>query len=281
MKAIVQRGMPYLLRGCTGIRAPRDRIRGVDLSGGVEAVGRGVRQFKAGDEVFGGTEGSFAEYTVTTASRLAHKPPGLTHEEASTLHVAALTALQGLRDAARLQPGQRVIILGAGGGVGTFAVQIAKWLGAHVTAVTRTECVDAVRPLGADEVIDYRREDFAARAERHDVIFDIGGARSFADCRHVLGARGIMVVAGAPAGRWVSPVSRLAHAVALKPFVSQRIVPFISKNDAPGLALLAELAESGVIRPVIDRRYSFGEAAAAVRRVGSGEACGKVVITIA
>ena len=277
----VTRGIPYLIRGMSGLRRPREQnqIRGVDLSGRVEAVGKNVTQFTPGDEVFGGSDGSFAEYTATKPERLAAKPAGLTHEQACTLYVAALTALQGLRDKARLQRGQSILILGAGGGVGTFAVQLAKWLGARVTAVTRTESIDLVRSLGADDVIDYRREDFTRRAERYDVFFDIGGTRSLADCRRVLAPRGAMVLVGATPGRWLG-FGRLLHGAALNPFVSQRFVPFISKNDVPGLALLKELAEAGTIRPAIDRRYPLGQAAESIRYVGSGAARGKIVVTM-
>lgn len=277
----VTRGIPYLIRGMSGLRRPtaRNQVRGVDLSGRVEAVGKNVTRFKPGDEVFGGSDGSMAEYTATKPERLAAKPARLTHEQACTLYVAALTALQGLRDKARLQPGQSILIYGAGGGVGTFAVQLAKWLGARVTAVTRTESLDLVRSLGADDVIDYRKEDFARRAERYDVFFDIGGNRSFADCRRVLAPHGAMVLVGATPGRWLG-MGRLARAAALSPVVSQRLVPFISKNDAAGLALLEELAEAGTIRAAIDRRYPLAEAAHAIRYVGTGAARGKVVVTI-
>jgi len=276
----VTRGMPYLIRALSGLRTPRDSIRGVDLGGRVEAVGKDVRGFQIGDEVFGGTDGSFAEFTVTTPNRLAPRPAGLTYGEAASLHVAGLTALQGLRDAARLQSGQRVLINGAGGGCGTFAIQITKWLGAHVTAVTRTESIDLVRSVGADEVIDHRTEDFTRASERYDVLFDIGGNRLFADCRRVLVEKGALVVVGAPAGRWLAPASRLIQAAVLSPLVSQRLVPMISKNDPAGLALLKDLAEAGKIRPVIDREYELSETAEAVGYVGAGHARGKVVIHV-
>jgi len=274
------RGMPYLIRAFDGLRSPRHAIRGVDLAGRVEAVGKDVTGLRPGDEVFGGTNGSFAELTATTPDRLALKPAGLTHGEAATLHVAGLTALQGLRDKAQVFSGQRVLINGAGGGVGTFAVQIARWLGAHVTAVTRTESVELVRSIGADEVIDHRREDFTRRGERYDAFLDVGGNRSLADCRRVLTEKGILVAVGAPPGRWLAPATRLLQAAALSPFVSQRLVPFVSKNDAPGLVLLKELAEAGTIRPVIDRRFPLAEAAEAIRYVGEGHARGKVVVEI-
>jgi NADPH:quinone reductase-like Zn-dependent oxidoreductase len=273
------RGMPYVMR-LDGLHKPRHRVRGVDLAGRVEAVGKSVTRLRPGDDVFGGSNGSFAEYTATTPDRLAPKPSCLTCEQAAAYHVAGLTALQGLRDKARLQPGQRILINGAGGGVGTFAVQLAKWLGAHVTAVTRTESIHMVRSLGADEVIDHDTEDFTRRSDCYDVLFDIGGNRPFAECRRVMARNGTLVVVGAPAGRWLAPATRLLEAAALSPFVSQRLVPFISKNDQAGLDLLAELAEGGKIRPVIDRQYPLGEAAQAIRYVGTGHARGKVIIKV-
>ncbi len=272
------RGMPYFIR--IGGLSSKDNIRGVDVAGRVVAVGKNVTRFKAGDDVFGGTNGSLAEYTVTKEERLALKPVGVSYEQAAALHVAGLTALQGLRDKAKLQAGQTVVINGAGGGVGTFAVQIARWLGARVTAVTRTESVELVRSIGADEVIDYRSEDFTRRSERWDVVFDIGGNHPLAHCRRVTTRTGALVIVGAPAGRWLAPATRLLKAAALSPFVRQRVVPMISKNDADGLALLAELTEAGTISPVIDRRYPLSEAPEAIAYVGEGHARGKVVINV-
>ncbi len=276
----ITRGMPYVVRMAGGLRRPDDTTRGVDLAGRVEAVGKNVTRFKVGDDVFGGTNGSFAEYTVTTEDRLALKPSGISYEQAAALHVAGLTALQGLRDQAKLQRGQNVLINGAGGGVGTFAVQIAKWLGAHVTAVTRTESVDLVRSIGADAVVDHQREDFTERSDRYDVLFDIGGNRPFAQCRRVMTRNGTLVVVGGPPGRWLAPATRLLKAIVLSPFVSQRLVPFISKNDAAGLALLGQLAETGTITPVIDRHYPLRDVPEAIRYVGTGRARGKVTIRI-
>ena len=273
------RGMPYLLR-FGGLQTPRGSIRGVDLAGRVEAVGKNVVDFKAGDDVFGGSKGSFAEYAATTPDRLVIKPTGFSYEQAAALHVAGITALQGLRDTGRVQRGQHVLINGAGGGVGTFAVQIAKWLGAHVTAVTRTENVDMVRSIGADEMIDYQKEDFAERGRKYDTLFDIGGNRRLIECRRVLTPQGTLVVVGGPAGRWLAPMTRILQALVLSPLVSQRLVPCLSKNSAADLALLKELAEDGRIRPVIDRRYPLREAAAALAYVATGQARGKVIIDI-
>ncbi len=274
------RGMPYLIRMGEGLRKPRHRVRGVDLAGCVVAVGSDITRFRPGDEVFGGSNGSFAEFTATTEDRLAPKPIGFSHVEAAALHVCGLTAIQGLRDKAQLEPGQSILINGAGGGVGTFAVQIAKSLGAHVTAVTRTESVDIVRSIGADEVIDHRREDFTRQGKLYDVLFDIGGNRPFSHCRRVLARTGTLVTVGSPAGRWLAPATRIFAAGALSPFVSQRLVPFISRNDQASLAHLAELAEAGKVRPIIDRQYPLSEAAEAIRYVGEGNARGKVVIRI-
>ena len=275
----IARGMPYLTR-FGGLRAPRDRIRGVDLSGRVEAVGKDVAGFNPGDEVFGAGDGSFAEYTATTPERVWLKSSGLTHEQASAFFIAGLTALQGLRNKARLQAGQTALIIGAGGGVGTFAVQFAKWLGAEVTAVTRTENIDLVRSIGADDVIDYQAEDFASRGKRYDVLFDISGNRPFAECRRVLARKGTLIAVGAPAGRWLAPATRLLGAAALSPFVSQTFAPFVAKPSAADLALMQDLADAGKVRPVIDREYALSDTVEALSYLGTGRARGKVIIKI-
>lgn len=273
------RGTPYIVR-FSGPATPGKNIRGVDLSGQVEAVGKNVADLKAGDEVFGGGNGSFAEYASAARESVAPKPAALTHEQAAALHVAGLTAVQGLRDSARLQRGQSVLVNGAGGGVGTFAVQVAKWLGAYVTAVTRTENIEMVRSIGADEVIDYRTEDFVSRDKRYDVFFDVSGNRSFADCRRVLTEKGTLVVIGGPPGRWLAPATRVFKAIALTPFVSQRLVPFLSKGSADDLALLKGLAEERRICPVIDRQYVLSEVVEALTYAATGQARGKVTIKI-
>jgi NADPH:quinone reductase-like Zn-dependent oxidoreductase len=273
------RGVPFFIPVLEAIGGPKYRIRGVDLAGRVTGVGKNVTRFKPGDEVLGGADGSFAEFTVTTEKRLAPKPAGITFEQAATLNIAGLTALQGLRDRAGVRSGQRVLVNGAGGGVGTFAVQVAKWLGAHVTAVTRAGSVEAVRSLGADQVIDHGAEDFTNRRDRWDVIFDIGGNRPFSRCRRVLEPDGILVAIGGPAGRWLAPAGRLLKAVMLWPLTrSRRVIPFVAKSDPKGLALLAGLVERGTITPVIDRRFALSETAEAVRRLGTGHLQGKVVI---
>lgn len=274
------RGQPYLIRLSEGWRRPRHAIRGVDLAGEVVAVGSAVSQFAPGDMVFGGSNGSFAEYTATTADRLARLPAGCAPGEAAALHVAGLTSLQGLRDKAEVAPGQRVLINGAGGGVGTCAVQIARWLGAHVTAVTRTERVEVVSALGADRVMDHRAVDFTRSGEQFDVIFDIGGNRSLSACRRVLAPGGTFVAVGAPAGRWLSPASRMLATLLLNPLVRQRFVPFLSLNDAADLEQVRQLAEAKVLRTVVDREYPLPDAPEAIAYVGAGHARGKVIITV-
>ena len=277
----VARGVPFFIPILEAISGPKHRIRGVDLAGRVTAVGKNVTRFKPGDEVLGGADGTFAEFAVTTEKRLAPKPAGITFEHAATLNVAGLTALQGLRDRARVRAAQRVLVNGAGGGVGTFAVQVAKWLGAHVTAVTRAGSVHVVRSIGADEVIDHDAEDFTERRDRWDVIFDIGGNRPFSRCRRVMEPEGILIAIGGPAGRWIAPAGRLLNAVMLSLLTRhRRVVPFVAKSDSEGLALLAGLVEGGTITPVIHRRFALSETAEAVRCLGAGPMRGKVVINM-
>jgi NADPH:quinone reductase-like Zn-dependent oxidoreductase len=274
------RGKPYIMRLDGSIRTPRPNVRGTDLAGRVVAVGKNVTRFKPGDDVFGASDSSFAEYAATTPERISHKPSGLTYEQAATLNVAGLTALQGLRDKARLKPDNKVLIIGAGGGVGTFAVQLAKWLGAHVTAVTRTESVDVVRSIGADEVVDHRTEDFTRRTERYDVVFDIGGSRPFTRCLRLMKSDGVLVVVGGPAGRWLAPADRMLKGFMLDRFVKQRVIPFVCKSDDAGRTLLADLTLAGKLSPVIDRQYTLRETPDALRYLGTGHPRGKVVIKI-
>ena len=274
------RGMPRFIRLMEGVRTPKKPVRGVDLAGRVLAVGPAVTRVQPGDEVWGGTEGSFAELAVTGEDRLTRKPAALTFGEAASFYVPGLTALQGVRDKARVQAGQRVLVLGAGGGVGVYAVQLASWLGAHVTAVTRGERMEQARRLGADQVIDYHVEDFTRRNERWDAIIYLGGSVPFTRCRRVLTRRGVIVVIGGPAGGWVEPMGKLLRAMLLSLVVSQRLVPFVSKNDPGDLDLLSELAASGRLRPVIDREFRLAEAAEAIGYVGAGRARGKVVVRV-
>ena len=273
----LMRRLPHLIGML--LRSPRSSVRGFDVAGDVEAVGKNVTRFKPGDEVFGTGIGTFAEYVTTSEDRLAPKPRNLTFEQAAAIPVAGCTALQGLRDKAHVQPGQRVLIYGAGGGVGTFAVQIAKSLGANVTAVSSSRNVDLVRSIGADEVIDYTKEDFTERGQRYDVLFDIGANRSFADCRRVLIPNGTLVLVGAPNGLWAI-LSRLLKAQLLSRIGSQQIASFLARVRQEELVVLKELVEAGKLSPVIDRQYPLSEVPDAVRYVGTGDARGKVVIRV-
>jgi NADPH:quinone reductase-like Zn-dependent oxidoreductase len=272
--------MPLPARVFLGLRRPNAPVRGFDLSGTVETVGGKVTRFQPGDEVFGGAPGTFAEYASVQEDRLAPKPSRLTFEEAAAVPVAGTTALQGLRDKARLQPGQRVLINGAGGGVGTFAVQIARALGAHVTAVTSTRNLDLIRALGPDEVIDYTREDFTRREHRFDVVFDIAANRSLRECRRVLAPNGTFVGAGAAKGNAAAVLGRLLGMVSVARLGTQRIVPFMARLRQNDLVVLTELIESGKVSPVIDREYPLAEAVEAMRYVAGGRARAKVVIHV-
>jgi NADPH:quinone reductase-like Zn-dependent oxidoreductase len=272
----LMRRLPHLIAILLGKRAPR--VRGADMAGHVEAVGRNVTRFKPGDEVFGSGMGTFAEYATAFERNLAPKPRNLTFEQAACIPGAGCTALQGLRDQARVQPGQRVLVYGAGGGVGTFAVQIARSLGAHVTAVTSTGNVDLVRSIGAEEVIDYTKEDFTERGQKYDVLFDIGADRSFADCRRVLATNGKVLLVGAPSGPF-AVLSRVLKTL-VKPRAGSQQIAFMARIRHEDLVVLKELAEAGKLSPVIDRRYPLSEVPDALRHVGTRQARGKVVVTI-
>jgi NADPH:quinone reductase-like Zn-dependent oxidoreductase len=248
------------------------------MAGVVEAVGKNVTRFKPGDEVFGAGPGTFAEYATASEDHLVPKPRNVTFEQAAAIPGAGCTALQGLRDKAHVQPGQRVLVYGAGGGVGTFAVQIARSLGAHVTAVTCTTNVGLVRSIGADEVIDYTMEDFTERGQRYDVLFDIGANRSFADCRRVLAPNGTLLLVGAPSGLWAQ-LSRVLMAQ-LSREGSKRIA-YIARVRREDLVMLKELVEAGKLSPVIDRQYPLREVPDALRYLGARHARGKVVINVA
>jgi NADPH:quinone reductase-like Zn-dependent oxidoreductase len=273
------RGIPKVIRLTDGRPAPRKRIRGVDLSGVVDAVGTGVTAFKAGDRVFGGADGSFAELAVTTADRLAATPPAVPDEQAATLCVAGLTALQAVRDKARVAAGHRVLVYGAGGGVGVFAVQLTKWLGADVTAATRTAHLDLVRSSGADAVVDYTRHNFARDGIRYDALVVVGGSRSLADCLRVLKPAGRLVIVGGPTDRLAGLLSRIVGGIALSPFTGKGVSAFVAKNDAGDLALLGQLVQEGRLRPIVARRYRLDQAIDAIGTVGSGAVGGKLVIT--
>ena len=267
-------------RGFFGPPSPRRAVRGVDIAGTVETVGRSVTRFKPGDAVFGVAPGAFAEYASTTQDRLAAKSPRLTFQQAAALPVAGVTALQGLRDKAGVQPGQRVLIHGAGGGVGTFAVQIAKALGAHVTAVTSTRKLEMVRSLRPDRILDYSREDFTRQAERFDVFFDVAGTRPLRDCLRILVPKGTFVVAGSRIDSVTAIVGHLLAVLAASPFTSRRIALCTARLRSDDLVTLQEMVEAGKIRAAIDREYALPDVPEAIRYVKARQGRGKVVIGI-
>jgi NADPH:quinone reductase-like Zn-dependent oxidoreductase len=279
----LMRGMPYFVRAVGyGLRAPKHHGLGSDVAGVVEAVGKNVTRFRAGDQVYGDiATGGFAEYVSAAADLLGQKPSNLSFEQAAAVPLAAMTALQGLRDCGRLQPAQKVLIIGAAGGVGTFAVQIARSLGAEVTGVCSTRNVELVRSLGAEHVIDYTQQDFTRLGQRYDLIFQLAGTHSAMDCRRALTANGTLVLSsGDSPNRWIGPIGRILAAVAASPFVSQRIVVLDTKNRAQDLQCLTELIEAGKVTPVIDRTYPLQDAAEAVRYLETGHARGKVVLSV-
>jgi NADPH:quinone reductase-like Zn-dependent oxidoreductase len=274
-------GRPYLMRLLGfGLRGPKTRVPGLDVAGTVDAVGKDVVGLEPGQEVFGTAKGSFAEYAVARASRLAPKPANLSFQQAAAVAVSATTALQAVRKA-RVQPEERVLVIGASGGVGTFAVQLAKAFGAVVTGVSSTAKVDLVRAIGADHVIDYTREDVADGRHRYDVVIDIGGNRRISHLRRALTPEGrLVLVGGENGGRWLGGIERNLRAQLLSPFVGQKLGAFVARQRPDDLLALRELIESGAIAPTIDRTYPLAEAAAAVRYLAEGRARGKVVITI-
>jgi NADPH:quinone reductase-like Zn-dependent oxidoreductase len=261
---------------------PKHRILGSDAAGTVEAVGAGATRFRAGDEVYGLVEnGGLAEYLTVAEDQLALKPRNLTFDQAAAVPLAGTTALQGLRDAGHLEPGQRVMIIGASGGVGSFAVQIARAFGAQVTGVCSTGNVELVRSLGAEHVIDYTREDLTHDAERYDLVFQLAGMHSAAALRRILTPRGTLVLSsGDSTDQVLGPLGRILGAVLLNSFVSQNLRTFLAKPSAQDLKTLADLIESDKVRPVIERTYPLAEAAEAMRHVETGHTRGKVVITI-
>ncbi|MCW2503540.1 MAG: Alcohol dehydrogenase zinc-binding domain protein [Actinomycetia bacterium] len=275
-------GLPYPVRlAGYGVRAPKHHGAGSDLAGRVEAVGKDVTGLRVGDEVFGSGEGSYAEYARAEQGKVALKPAALSFEQAAAVPVSACTALQAVRDRANVQPGQKVLVIGASGGVGSFAVQIAKAFGAEVTGVCRTAKTDLVRALGADHVVDYSTADFAGTGQRYDAILDTGGQSSLARLRRVLAPRGTLVIVGAETGgRWLGGTTRQIRAMMLSPFTGQTLGTFIATPNAADLTVLAELAQSGALTPVVDRTFPLAEAPAAIRYLQDGRARGKVVVTI-
>jgi NADPH:quinone reductase-like Zn-dependent oxidoreductase len=276
----LMRGTPYVARAMMGLRKPRVARLGADAAGQVEAVGTKVDAFKPDDEVFGILDGAFAEYACAPESEMVTKPANVTYEQAGSAPVAATTALQALRDRGRIQPGQKVLINGAAGGVGTFAVQIAKWLGAEVTGVCSTVNVDLVRSIGADHVIDYTREDFTKRDPDFDMVLDIVASRPLSAGRRVLKRKGTYVAIGGPDGRWIGPLADLVKPLLLAPFVSQNLFGLMAKPTRTHLTLLGELLDSGKIKSIVDRRYSLRELPQAIAYLEKGHARGKVVISV-
>ncbi len=275
-------GLPYPVRlAGYGVRAPKTAVRGREVAGRVEAAGSAVTTLRVGDEVFGIADGSFAQYASARPDKLAPKPANLTFTQAAAVPVSALTALQAVRDRGHVQAGNRVLIVGASGGVGTFAVQIAKAAGAEVTGVCRTAKMDTVRSLGADHVIDYTREDITAARHRYDVILDIGGNRPLKDLRSVLAPRGtLVIVGGETSGRWLAGSDRQLRALLLSPFTGQTLTTLLCSENTTDLLALTRLIESGQVRPVIDGTYPLSQAPAAIRYMRDGHATGKVVINL-
>ena len=271
---------PLAIRPMAGIRRPKTGRTGIDFAGTVEAVGKDVDHVAPGDDVFGSKSGCLAEY-IAVKDAVVKKPANISFEEAAGVGVAAITALQGLRDKAQVQPGQKVLINGASGGVGTYAVQLAKYLGANVTGVCSTRNVELVRSLGADRVVDYTREDFTRGGERHDVYFDVAGTRSWSDMRRVLTPDAKVIVVGAPkGGKILGPLRRIIGFRLSALRGSQKVSSFIAKTNRADMQLLADLLENGTMRTAVDRTFPFEQTADAFRYLGEGHAQGKIVITV-
>jgi NADPH:quinone reductase-like Zn-dependent oxidoreductase len=276
----VMRGLPYLVRLTEGLRRPKRSVRGVDMAGTVEAVGANVTQAQPGDEVLGwGRWGAFAAYERAGEKSCVPKPARLSFEQAAAMPTAGCTALQGLRDVGHLQPGQRALINGAAGGVGTFAVQIAKALGAEVTGVCSTRNVELVRSIGADRVVDYTVDDFAASGLRYDVIFDLVGNRSLRDLRRAVTPKGTVVFCSGGGGNWLGPLLLPLRGLAVSRFVGQRLRMVMARLSRDDLLFMCDLVADGKLTPVVDRTYPLREAAEAIRYLEAGHARGKVVVT--
>jgi NADPH:quinone reductase-like Zn-dependent oxidoreductase len=278
------RGRPFVLRLRAGLSRPKTHVLGADMAGEVEAVGSAVTKFRPGDEVFGGLEerGTLAEYiSLPEDGAVAAKPAKLSFPEAAGVPVVGYTALQALRDHGQVQAGQRVLVNGASGGVGTFTVQLAKAFGAEVTAVCSTRHMELVASLGADRVIDYTKEDFTTPGPRYDVLLDVAGNRALSECRRVLAPRGILVGVGVPSkGRWIGPLVRPMRMALAGPFVSQTMTFFLARQNAEDLSVLSGFLEAGTVVPVIDRTYPLAEVAEAMRYLERGHAQGKIVVTV-
>ena len=276
------RGSPYIMRLLgAGLGSPADPRMGVDFAGTVEAVGRDVKQFEPGDEVFGGRSGAFAEYVIIPDDRaLVLKPENLSFEQAASVPIAAITALQALRDKGQIKPGHKVLINGASGGVGTFAVQIAKSYGAEVTGVCSARNADMVRSIGADHVIDYKTEDYTEGGLHYDLIIDMVGNHSLSKNRQVLTPDGKLVMVGGATGNWLGPLIRPIKALMYSPFVEQEFLMLLANMRQQDLKVLSELMKTGAITPVIDRSYPLSEVAAAIRYSEEGHARGKIIIKL-
>jgi NADPH:quinone reductase-like Zn-dependent oxidoreductase len=275
-------GKPYIMRASAGIGKPDSILMGADFAGTVEAVGKNVTRFKPGDEVFGDRDGAFGEYvSVAEKGAMALKPSNMTMEQAAAVPIAGLTALQALRDKGKVQAGQKVLINGASGGVGTFAVQIAKTYGADVTGVCSTRNVEMVRSIGADHVIDYTKEDFTHGSARYDLIIDNVGNHTLSEYRHVLTPNGTLVIVGGPSDNsWLGPLTTLASAYFVAPFVSQKMTFMLARANKDDLDVLRELMQAGKLTPVIDRHYALAETAQAISYLEQGHARGKVIIAV-
>jgi NADPH:quinone reductase-like Zn-dependent oxidoreductase len=273
-------GLPYVARLRYGLPKPKHPVPGFDMAGRVEAVGSNVTQLQPGDAVFGWCDGAFAEYASVPEDQLVRKPANLTFEQAAAVPISGFAALQALRDTGGVQPGQQVVIIGASGGVGSFAVQLAKAFGAEVTGVCSTKSVELVRSIGADHVIDYTQEDFTRTGQRYDLILEMAGNRSLADLRRALTPKGTLVLVGGSGGRWFMGIGRTLRAVLVSPFVGQRLRSFFSKPKRADLVVLKEFIEAGKVTPVIDRAFPLSETPEAVRYVGERSTQGKTVITV-
>ena len=281
----ILRGAPYIARMQFGLRKPKDRVLGCDVAGHIEAVGNNVTSLQPGDEVFGSPFmhglGAFAEWVCLSEDLLAPKPAALSFEQAAAVPLAASTALQALRDHGRIEPGHKVLIIGASGGVGTFAVQIAKSFDAEVSGVCSTRNVQMVRVLGAEHIIDYTQEDFTHSGHKYDLIFQLAGTLSPSECRSALTSDGTLVLSsGESEGRWIGPVDRVIKALVLSPFVSQKMASFTVKPNREDLQLLKQFIEDGTLTPVIDRTYPLAQVPEAIRYLEEGHARGKVVISV-
>jgi NADPH:quinone reductase-like Zn-dependent oxidoreductase len=275
-------GEPYLMRIMGfGFRRPKNRVAGLDVAGTVAAVGSDVTRFQAGDEVFGISRGSYGEYAAAREDKLAHKPLGLSFEQAAAVPISGGTAIQGLRDAGRIEAGQKVLIIGASGGVGTYAVQLARAFGAEVTGVCSTAKVDLVRSIGADHVIDYTREDYADGVHRYDLILDIGGNSRLSRLRRALAPKGtLVIVGGEEGGKWTGGFGRQLRAVGLSLFVGQRLTMLVSKEHHTHLEAVSRFIKAGQVAPIVDRTYPLAEVPDAIRHLEAGRARGKIAITI-